>query len=106
MKNTIKIEKRESKLSRLCVELCNLFGLICIKLENDVGIQDRLIAGNNGKTMWLELKQEEGRVSEKQKYYYEKLRKRGHFVRIVKNDDELKKAFREFLTIQESYKDY
>lgn len=68
-------------------EMCQAFtrrGAWALKMEGTVtGLPDRLIVLPGGRCIWVELKQEKGRLSERQKVVIRKLQELDQEVRVV-----------------------
>lgn len=67
-------------------------GGLCLKLSADVvkGLPDRLVVlPPSGRTVWVELKRKNGRLSEMQKYQHTQLRKRGAEVVVIWSRDQV-----------------
>lgn len=54
-----------------------------LKQTGIAGIPDRLIVGDNGFVAWVELKQEDGKLSKIQEYRIKQLKDLGHFVVVL-----------------------
>lgn len=77
---------RESDIEqRLCLRLRRA-GFLTPKLENLPGWPDRLIVGRFGRSIYIEFKTNEGKLSPKQKEVHQQLRDRGHKVIVARED--------------------
>lgn len=76
---------RESKVEQYLVRRCEEHGWKCIKINSSycIGLPDRLILLPHGKSVWVELKTDGGKLSEIQKYRHYELGLLGHKVRVV-----------------------
>lgn len=58
------------------------------------GVPDLVVIMPEGKTLWIEVKSEKGRVSDAQFAFHSKLHGLGHTIAIVRSLDEVKLAFK------------
>lgn len=56
---------------------------LCIKLNSEAGLPDRLVLTRDGKHYFVELKRPEGTLSAIQREYHRRLQKRGHTVLVL-----------------------
>lgn len=85
----------ESKLVRMVRER----GGLCYKFVSpgNPGVPDRIVITPNGRTIYVELKTEIGRLSSIQKWQREEFQKRGVDFRVLKGLDEVKAFVKEVL---------
>ena len=78
----------ESKLDRMVRER----GGLCFKFVSpgNPGVPDRIVITPAGRTVYVELKTEVGRLAAIQKWQHEELRKRGADVRTLKGLEQVK----------------
>ena len=93
--------KRETVLQNQIRCALSHYG-VCIRLNTGVfktangdtikqgipGMPDLLFIGDHGKTVWLEVKTQTGKISEEQSRFITMLRERGHIAAIVRSVDE------------------
>ena len=72
-------------------------GGMCIKLDSEAGLPDRLVIWKGGRNFYVELKRPEGRLSAIQKEYHERLRKLGQKVFVLWNFDDVNNFVKENL---------
>lgn len=77
---------RESSVEARLVKLVRARGGLCFKFVSpgNPGVPDRIVITPEGRTVYVELKTEVGRLSAIQKWQHEELRKRGAEVRTLK----------------------
>lgn len=77
---------RESSVEARLVKLVRARGGLCFKFVSpgNPGVPDRIVITPEGRTVYVELKTEEGRLSAIQKWQHEEMRKRGAEVRTLK----------------------
>lgn len=74
----------ESTIERRMCQALKSRGAIPVKMQDSVsGLPDRVVLLPGGRVVWVELKQEHGRLSEIQKKMIERLRALGHEVHVV-----------------------
>lgn len=83
----------ESYLRKKCLER----GWLCEKFipDNDNGMPDRLVLLPDGMVAWVELKTDDGKLSELQKYQHKKLSDLGQLVFVAWNRGEVDNAVSE-----------
>ena len=88
---------KESTIERHLVEGVKRLGGMCIKFTSPgtPGVPDRLIITATGRSIFAELKTEEGRLSKIQRYTIGQMMKRGADVRVVKGLDAVKQLLAE-----------
>ena len=77
---------RESSVEARLVKLVRARGGLCFKFVSpgNPGVPDRIVITPVGRTVYVELKTEAGRLSAIQKWQHEEMRKRGAEVRTLK----------------------
>lgn len=82
---------RESKIENRLVCLVRERGGLCYKFVSpgNPGVPDRIVITPNGRTYYVELKNEVGRLSSIQKWQHEELRKRGADIRTLKSMEQV-----------------
>jgi hypothetical protein len=60
------------------------------------GVPDLCVLGDDGKTGWIEVKAERGRVSERQAEFHATMRRRGHNIAVVRDQDEAVEVCRQW----------
>lgn len=77
---------RESSVEARLVKLVRARGGLCFKFVSpgNPGVPDRIVITPEGRTVYVELKTEAGRLSAIQKWQHEEMRKRGAEVRTLK----------------------
>ena len=82
---------RESKIEARLVCLVRQRGGLCYKFVSpgNPGVPDRIVITPAGRTYYVELKTEVGRLSAVQKWQHEELRKRGADVRTLKSVEQV-----------------
>ena len=77
---------KESRIEARLVKLVRSRGGLCYKFVSpgNPGVPDRIVITPTGRTVYVELKTEAGRLSEIQKYQHAELKKRGAEVRTLK----------------------
>ena len=82
---------RESKIEARLVSLVRARGGLCYKFVSpgNPGVPDRIVITPDGRTYYVELKNEVGRLSSIQKWQHEELRKRGVDVRTLKSIEQV-----------------
>lgn len=77
---------RESSIEARLVKLVRVRGGLCFKFVSpgNPGVPDRIVITPEGRTVYVELKTEAGRLSAIQKWQHEEMRKRGAEVRTLK----------------------
>ena len=82
---------RESKIESRLVCLVRERGGLCYKFVSpgNPGVPDRIVITPNGRTYYVELKNEVGRLSSIQKWQHDELRKRGADIRTLKSMEQV-----------------
>lgn len=82
---------RESKIEARLVKMVRDRGGLCYKFVSpgNPGVPDRLVITPDGRTFYVELKNEVGRLSNIQKWQHEELRKRGVDVRTLNSMEQV-----------------
>ena len=88
---------RESKIENRLVCLVRQHGGLCYKFVSpgNPGVPDRIVITPDGRTYYVELKNEVGRLSNIQKWQHEELRKRGADVKTLKSMEQVETFVRE-----------
>lgn len=83
---------RESSIESRLVRMVRDRGGLCYKFVSpgNPGVPDRIVITPAGRTVYVELKTEVGRLAAIQKWQHEELRKRGADVRTLKGLDQVK----------------
>lgn len=83
---------RESTIEARLVRMVRERGGLCYKFVSpgNPGVPDRLVVLPDGRTVYVELKNEVGRLSKLQVWQHEELRKRGADVRTLKSVEQVK----------------
>lgn len=83
---------RESSIESKLVRMVRERGGLCFKFVSpgNPGVPDRIVITPAGRTVYVELKTEVGRLAAIQKWQHEELRKRGADVRTLKGLDQVK----------------
>ena len=82
---------RESVIEARLVRLVRSRGGLCFKFVSpgNPGVPDRIVITPEGRTVYVELKTEAGRLAAIQKWQQEEMRKRGAEVRTLKGLDQV-----------------
>ena len=82
---------KESNIEAQLVKMVRSRGGLCYKFVSpgNPGVPDRIIITPAGRTVYVELKTEVGRLAAIQKYQHEEIRKRGADVRTLKGLDQV-----------------
>lgn len=82
---------RESRIEKLLVQEVEKLGGLALKFVSPQrrGVPDRVCVLPNGLTWWVEVKTEQGTLSDLQKYQCRELRARGHNVTVVYGMEEV-----------------
>ena len=88
---------KESAIEARLVRMVRERGGLCYKFVSpgNPGVPDRIIITPDGKTIYVELKTEVGRLSAMQKWQRRELEKRNIDVRVLKGLDQVKEFVRE-----------
>ena len=83
---------RESSIETRLVRMVRDRGGLCFKFVSpgNPGVPDRIVITPAGRTIYVELKTEVGRLAAIQKWQHEEMRKRGADVRTLKGLDQVK----------------
>lgn len=83
---------RESSIESKLVRMVRERGGLCFKFVSpgNPGVPDRIVITPVGRTVYVELKTEVGRLAAIQKWQHEELRKRGADVRTLKGLEQVK----------------
>ena len=83
---------RESSIESKLVRMVRERGGLCFKFisPGKPGVPDRIVITPAGRTVYVELKTEAGRLAAIQKWQHEELRKRGADVRTLKGLEQVK----------------
>lgn len=89
---------RESSIERYLVRKVKEHGGLCYKFVSpgNPGVPDRIVITPGGKTIYVELKTEIGRLAKVQKWQRSEMEKRGVDVRVLYGLDAVKDFLREF----------
>ena len=82
---------KESAIEARLVRLVRSRGGLCFKFVSpgNPGVPDRIVITPEGRTVYVELKTEAGRLAAIQKWQHEEMRKRGAEVRTLKGLDQV-----------------
>ncbi len=83
---------KESRIESRLVRMVRDRGGLCYKFVSpgNPGVPDRIVITPAGRTVYVELKTEVGRLAAIQKWQHEEMRKRGADVRTLKGLDQVK----------------
>ena len=83
---------RESSIESKLVRMVRERGGLCFKFVSpgNPGVPDRIVITPAGRTVYVEMKTEVGRLAAIQKWQHEELRKRGADVRTLKGLEQVK----------------
>ena len=83
---------RESSIETRLVRMVRDRGGLCFKFVSpgNPGVPDRIVITPAGRTVYVELKTEVGRLAAIQKWQHDEMRKRGADVRTLKGLDQVK----------------
>lgn len=83
---------RESSIESKLVRMVRERGGLCFKFVSpgNPGVPDRIVITPTGRTVYVELKTEVGRLAAIQKWQHDELRKRGADVRTLKGVEQVK----------------
>lgn len=83
---------RESSIESKLVRMVRERGGLCFKFVSpgNPGVPDRIVITPAGRTVYVELKTEVGRLAAIQKWQHEELRKRGADIRTLKGLEQVK----------------
>lgn len=90
---------KESQIEARLVRLVRERGGLCYKFvsPSNPGVPDRIIITPAGRTVYVELKTEVGRLAKIQQWQISEMRRRGADVRVVKGMDEVRALVEEVL---------
>lgn len=90
---------KESEVERRLVQMVRKRGGLCYKFVSpgNPGVPDRIIITPNGRTIYVELKTEIGRLANIQQWQIAEMQKRGAEVRVVKGLDAVKALVEEVM---------
>jgi hypothetical protein len=88
---------KESQIESKLVKAVREHGGLCYKFvsPSNPGVPDRIVITPEGRTIYIELKNEVGRLQSLQAWQISEMRKRGADVRVLKGIDEVKTFVRE-----------
>lgn len=88
---------KESAIEARLVRMVRDRGGLCYKFVSpgNPGVPDRIVITPGGRTIYVELKTEVGRLSNLQKWQRSELEKRGADIRVLKGLDQVKKFVEE-----------
>lgn len=88
---------KESQIEKSLVKRVKDCGGLCYKFVSPMnpGVPDRIIITPEGRTVFVELKTEVGRLANIQRYQIEEMRKRGADVRVAKGIEAVKDLVKE-----------
>ncbi|MCQ5028688.1 VRR-NUC domain-containing protein [Flavonifractor sp. DFI.6.63] len=83
---------KESKIESRLVQMVRERGGLCYKFVSpgNPGVPDRIVITPGGRTVYVELKTEIGRLAAIQQWQLEEMRKRGADVRVLKGLEQVK----------------
>ncbi len=92
---------KESQIESKLVRMVRERGGLCYKFvsPNNPGVPDRIVITPEGKTIYIELKTEIGRLADIQKWQLGEMKKRGADVRVLKGLEEVIAFVKEVLPI-------
>ena len=92
---------READIQRAIIDHLQALGYLVLRLNAGgyrgrtqllpPGTPDLLALGDKGAAIWLEVKAEDGRLSDAQTVWHERMRGRGHRVAVVRSVDDVVK---------------
>ena len=82
----------EKEIERRLGQMLEKRGCLYLKFEspNNPGVPDRIVILPDGRTIYIELKTEIGRLANIQKWQIDRMRKKGADVRVIKGWDQAK----------------
>ena len=88
---------KESKIEARLVREVRKRGGLCYKFVSpgNPGVPDRIVILPGGRTVYIELKTEIGRLSKVQKWQREEIQKRGADIRVLKGMDQVLEFLKE-----------
>lgn len=90
---------KESAIEARLVRMVRDRGGLCYKFVSpgNPGVPDRIVITPGGRTIYVELKTEVGRLANIQKWQLEEMRKRGAEIRVLRGMDQVKEFVREVM---------
>lgn len=90
---------KESEVEHRLVQMVRKRGGLCYKFVSpgNPGVPDRIIITPNGRTIYVELKTEIGRLANIQRWQIAEMQKRGAEVRVIKGLDAVKALVEEVM---------
>ena len=87
----VSISTRERDVEQRLFRAVKRLGLACLKFSPDhkAGMPDRLILLPAGRVVWVELKTDNGRLSERQRLRHAELMRAGHEVAVIYTPEEV-----------------
>ena len=94
---------KESQIEAKLVRMVRERGGLCFKFvsPSNPGVPDRIIITPDGRTVYVELKTETGRLRRIQEWQLSEMRKRGADVRVVKGLDAAKALVMDLFPLEE-----
>lgn len=95
------LDMKESAIEAKLTRLVRDRGGLCYKFVSpgNPGVPDRIVITPLGRTIYVELKTEAGRLAAIQKWQHEEMRKRGAEVRTLKGLEQVKEFVREVFPV-------
>ena len=92
----------EKQIEQRLVQGVKKRGGMCMKFTspNLPGVPDRIVLTPDGRTIYIELKTEIGRLANIQRWVIGEMQKRGADVRVLRGTDEVKKFLEEVLPVE------
>jgi hypothetical protein len=89
----------EAQIEAKMVRMVRDHGGLCYKFTspNNPGVPDRIVITPDGRTIYIELKTQYGRLAEIQQWQIEEIRKRGADVRVLKGWEAVREFIREVM---------
>ena len=89
----------EKEIERRLGQMLEKRGCLYLKFEspNNPGVPDRIVILPDGRTIYIELKTEIGRLANIQKWQIDRMRKKGADVRVIKGWDQAKAFVQEVM---------
>jgi len=100
----LSIKNRESDVEKYMVTRLGESTIPCVKFlpYGIVGMPDRIILLPDSKVMWVELKTDNGRLSDVQRYRHKKLKDSGQDVRVIWNREDVDELVAEITEIKKT----
>jgi len=88
---------REAQIEKRLCDMAKAKGAMCIKFTSPglPGVPDRIVITADGRTIYVELKTEYGKLAGIQQWVIQEMRKRGVDVRVLRGMDEVKEFVKE-----------